>query len=340
MSDTNDTVEEEEEFYSGSDLALSISARFWLYLVPNVLSILCSFFVLYYLLFDRTRRQALNNHVFIVLLFIGLLFELIDIPLTLHYYRFGDSWQLTPSVSLFWTYIDFALYTTQIIIFAWATIERHILTFKFQWLSTKKKRFFIHYLPLITLIIYIFIYCCFIIYFPPCENLYYHSYINGVPIPCVIEKTIIGKLDLICHQIVPTFIIVIFSIALGIRILYEKNRLNQLIQWRKQRKIAIQLLNTSMLYFFFNFPWTVIDLSYEIGLSIDYIIRVRSYAYYFSCYIIFLFPFVCCGSLSGFRKKLKKFLCCQRNRRVIPLQPLPMKHVRRTRFDQNGRIIY
>ncbi|CAF2542536.1 unnamed protein product [Rotaria sp. Silwood2] len=338
MSDENDTLQ--EEFYSGSDLALPISARFWLYLIPNVLSILCSFFVLHHLLFHRNRRQALHNHVFIVLLFIGLLFELIDIPLTLHYYRFGDSWQLTPSVSLFWTYIDFALYTAQIIIFAWATIERHIITFEFQWISTKKKRFFIHYLPLVTLLMYVFIYCCFIIYFPPCKQLYYHSYINGVPIPCIIEKTIIGKFDLICHQIIPTFVIVIFSIALCFRILYEKSRLNRSIQWRKQRKMATQLLNTSMLYFIFNFPWTLIDLSYEIGLSVDYIIRIRSYAYYFSCYIIFLFPFVCCGSLSKLRKKVKKFLCGQRNQRIVGPQSIAMRHMLRTRFDQNESTIH
>jgi hypothetical protein len=224
MSDANGTVE--ADYYSGSDFVLSISARFWLYLIPNVLSIGCSFFVLYHLLFDRTLRQALNNHVFMVLLVIGLVFELIDIPLTLHYYRFGTTWRLTSRLSLFWTYIDFAFYTAQVIIFAWATIERHILVFHYHWVATTKKRFFIHYLPVIILLSYIFIYCFIIIYFPSCENMYYHSYINGVPVPCLIDKTIIAKYDLVCHQIIPTFTIVIFSVVLFIRVLYQKSRFN------------------------------------------------------------------------------------------------------------------
>jgi len=337
MSNVNNT--EDLDFYSGSDFTLPISARFWLYLVPNVLSILCSIFVLYYILFDRTLRQALNNHVFIVLLFIGLIFELIDIPLTLYYYRAGTTWRLTPSFSLFWTYIDFALYTTQIVIFAWATIERHILIFQYQWISTRKKRFFIHYLPLIILLTYVFIYCFLIIYFPSCENLYYHSYINGVPIPCVLDKTIIVKYDLICHQIVPTFTIVFSSIALLIRVLYKKTRLHQSIQWQKQRKMAIQLLSISILYIFFNFPWTFIDLCYELGIAVDDVKIFRSYAYFFSCYIIFLFPFVCFGSLPELRKKLKKFLRSKQDRSFVASQPLIMKVVVRTQLAQMERII-
>jgi hypothetical protein len=338
MSDINNSTD--VEYYSGSDFTMSISVRFWLYLIPNVLSILCSLFVLYYLLFDRTLRQSLNNHVFIVLLFVGLIFELVDIPLTLHYYRIGTVWRLTPSFSLLWTYIDFVLYTTQIIIFAWATMERHILIFQYQWISTRRKRFLIHYLPLIILLTYVFVYCLIIIYFPPCKNLYFHSYINGVPVPCVLDKTIIAKYDLVCHQILPTFTIIISSIFLFIRVLHQKSRMKRPIPWRKQRKMAIQLLSISILYIFFNFPWTFLDLCFEIGLLAGDIYQIRSYAYFFSCYIIFLFPFVCCGSLPQLRKKLKKLLCYKQHRNIVVFQSLEMKPMVGTQLSQAKPIIY
>ena len=338
MTDVNDT--RDVQFYSGSEFDLSISVRFWLYLVPNVLSILCSLFVLYYLLFDRTFRKALNNHVFIVLLFVGLGFELIDIPLTLHYYRLDAAWRPLHNFSLFWSYIDFTFYTIQIIIFAWATIERHILVFHNQWLLTTKKRFFIHYLPIITLITYVFTYCFIILYFSPCGNVFYHSHINGVPVPCVIDKTIIAKYDLICHQMIPTFTIVIFSIGLLVRVLYQKTRLNRSLQWRKQRKMAIQLLSISILYLSFNFPWTFIDLCYEIGLSVGDVFKFRSYAYFFSCYIIFLFPFVCCGTLPELRKKLNRVLCCKNNRRKIIFHALEMKNMTGSRLEQTEFITH
>jgi hypothetical protein len=45
-----------------SDLIISFSVRFWLFLLSDILSILCSFFVLYHLLFTRHLRQSLHNH--------------------------------------------------------------------------------------------------------------------------------------------------------------------------------------------------------------------------------------------------------------------------------------
>jgi hypothetical protein len=168
--------------------------------------------------------------------------------------------------------------------------------------------------------------------------LYFHSYINGVPVPCVVEKTIIGKYDLIFHQILPTFTIVIFSILLFIRILYQKTRMNRPIPWRKQRKMAIQLLSISVLYIFLNFPWTFLDLCFELGLSSNSASKFRSYAYFFSAYIIFLFPFVCCGSLPELRTKLMKLLCCPQSPNIVFYQSLGMKSIIRTSFDQGKSI--
>ena len=156
MSNSNDTIIEEESYYN-SPFIIPIPVRFWLYLISNISSILCSFFVLYHLLFNRLLRQALNNHAVIVLILIGLIIELIDIPLIIHFFRFGYNWKVTSIFSYFWSFIDYGCFTTQTIIFAWTTIEKHILIFHDRWLLTKKKRFFIHYLPLIILLIYCFI---------------------------------------------------------------------------------------------------------------------------------------------------------------------------------------
>ena len=103
--------------------------QFWLYLISNFLSILCSLLVLYFILGDRVLRHALNNHVIIVLLIIGLINELTGIPCVLHYLRTGSSWIETPVFYLLYFFFEYGIYTTQIILFAWATIERHILIF-------------------------------------------------------------------------------------------------------------------------------------------------------------------------------------------------------------------
>ena len=47
----------------------------------------------------------------------------------------------------FWVFVDYFFYSFQIALFAWATMERHILIFHDQYMSRVKKRFFVHYLP-------------------------------------------------------------------------------------------------------------------------------------------------------------------------------------------------
>jgi hypothetical protein len=119
MTSTNST--------SKIEISISASLRFWLFVIPNSLSILGSFFVLYYLLFDRTLRQGLHNHVIIVLLFAGLIYELTTVPLMLHYYRVGNNWKPALTFSRLWTFIDGLCYTIQMTGFAWASMDHQLL---------------------------------------------------------------------------------------------------------------------------------------------------------------------------------------------------------------------
>ncbi len=74
--------------FDENDRLISDSIRFWLCLIPNCLSILCSLFALYQLLSDQTFRQALQNHVFILLLFIGSIYQWKIISSMIFYYYF------------------------------------------------------------------------------------------------------------------------------------------------------------------------------------------------------------------------------------------------------------
>ncbi|CAF1238855.1 unnamed protein product [Adineta ricciae] len=225
----------QEKAVTESDIAISFSVRFWLFLITDILAILCSSFNLYHLLFDRTLRQALHNHIIIVLLFAGLIYQLTTVPLMLYYFYCGNGWILTlsPTFARLWTFVDYTCYATQIIGFAWACIERHILIFHQQWLATRKKRFFLHYLATIIVFTYCFIFFFVYILFPACEGIINPSPFNGVPVPCTLSESFLGKWDTICHGIIATFTIVIASSALLFRVLWQKIRLNRAIQWRK-----------------------------------------------------------------------------------------------------------
>jgi hypothetical protein len=318
MASLNNTSDGESnnpfEIYN---IFIPVPVRFWVYLILNSLSILCSIFVLYHLLFDRTLRQALNNHVIIMLLFIGLTYELTSVPFMLNYYRIGDAWILTSSFARFWTIIDYSCYAAELICFAWATIERHILIFHQQWVSTKKKRFFIHYLPLMAIVIYCFTYYFVVVLFPLCENTNIMQPLNGVPVPCMNFNPITGKYDSICHQILPSFTVAIFSIALLIRVVWQKHQLNRSIQWRQQRKMVIQLLSISALYLFFNLPRAIVQSFVESGFTSYVFTKTFAHLIFFAIQLVFFCPFVCCGFIPEIGKRLKKLLFWQNRQRAI-----------------------
>jgi hypothetical protein len=259
--------------------------QFWLYLISNTLSILCCIFILYHLLSNRTLRNALHNHIIIILLFQCLIYELIDIPIILYNYSFETFWERKSILYRFWSFIDIGLYTTQLIIFAWGTIERHILVFHNQWLSTKKKCFYIHYLPMIILITYCLVWYGVTILFPCCM-------LNG---------SIIKYYDLICHQMIPSGIIIVFSIGLLLR----KSRFD----WAIERKMIFQILSISILYWVFCGPWIFVLFCFQFNSLGNIGLGLLPYAYFFSYYFMFLLPFVCCSSLFEVQLKLKKLLC-------------------------------
>ncbi len=329
MSSSNNISIEDNSNASSSSIGIPPSVAFWTYLISYILSLVCTLFVLYYLLFDRTLRYALNNHVIIILLFMGLIYELTTIPWTLYRFHYGSPWIQNPTFYLFSFFFDYGIYSTQIALFAWATIERHILIFHDQLVKTKKKRLFIHYLPIITILIYCLVYYSLVTWDPFCEKLFETFMAMGLYIPCVFNKTVLGTWDLLFHQVIPTIIIVICSVVLIARVVYQKRKVNQTMQWRKYRKMTIQLLSISALYFIFNSPWTILIFASQYGLPHNVTAIPLSYVIYLRTYVIFLFPFVCCASLPELQQKLKRLLHWQRRHRIVVIETIEMERINR-----------
>ncbi|CAF1015667.1 unnamed protein product [Rotaria sp. Silwood1] len=286
---------------------LHSSIKFWIYLVILVPSIICSLFVLYYLLLDKNLRRGLNNHTIIVLIFICLICQVTIYPWMLYFYKNGNHWHRTLTLCRIWGFIDWGFYITQAIIFAWTSIERHILIFHDLWVATRKKRFFIHYLPLILLMLYCLMFYSLVYFFPFCKHAVRYNAALCID-NCLYDNYAFYIWETIVHQILPNLMIVIASIALLSRILRQKHRVHQRIQWRKHRKMAIQLLSISFLYLIFSFPNTIMILMYLCGLTYNIGRNVKIYAEFFSYLVILFFPFVCILSLPELRKKIKRII--------------------------------
>ncbi|CAF4501198.1 unnamed protein product [Rotaria socialis] len=253
-------------------VAIPIIGQFWIYLVSNVESLLCSIFVLYYLLFDQNLRQRLHNHVVIVILIINFVTEVTDIPWIIYQYRYGVVLLFTPFFCHTWKCIDSTTYSTTARLVAWASVERHILIFHTNWITTKKRKILLHYLPIIAIVTYGVALFTITHFFLSCvrplnpNSLYCGFY------SCIYNSGAYSMFEFITGGITNGFIIATFSAALLARIIRKKLRINQEVNWRKQRVHAETL---------------------------------AAYGSFFSYYINFLLAAVCAGTLPHLKIKIK-----------------------------------
>lgn len=296
-----------------TEISLSRTARFWILLLTDFPSIICSFILLSYFFGNRTARCALNNHVIVLVIIYGFGTQLVDTPLYLGFIINSGVKPSVPSICLLWWVVAFGTYNTVQILMAWASIERHLLIFNDRWTTTKRGRFFSHYLPLIFIIIYTFIFYLYVLFILPCENTYLYNLPQCNAYPCYQSDSIFGTWDFIGHNILPGFTVAVFSIALLIRVIRQKQRLNQQIQWHKHRRMTIQLLSISVLCIIFILPLNLLSLAYLCGLPSDYGVQVSQYLYFASYFLIFLIPFFCLASTPELCRKIKqKFSCRQK----------------------------
>ncbi len=306
--------------------------RFWYFLVFNTLSLICTLFTLYLLLRDRTLRRSLYNHVIIILLVISLLYESTNISFHIHNDQYNVPWLASSTFYLFWVFIDYSMYSLQIALFAWASIERHILIFHDQWVSTGKKRLFVHYFPIIIIIVYYTIYYSMVYFGTPCSYSFDGYLSGGIYIPCAFDRTFLATWDLMVHQVIPTLLIMIFCIGLLIRVIRQRVRMRRSVNWEKQRKMTIQLLTISSIYMVFNTPWIVVIFAYQCGLPLSIALYGIIYGKFILYNIIFFFPFVCLLSLPDLRIKIRENILYCRQRQIVP-RTTNIGNLARTKFN-------
>ncbi|CAF1273736.1 unnamed protein product [Adineta ricciae] len=284
----------------------------WLLLVFIGFSVLCSVFLLIHFLAIRSLRQAINNHIVIVVLILSLIYTLFDAGSSITYYRLNRVvWPQSPVFCYIWLFIDIGIYNTITVLLAWGSFERHILVFHHQLTNTQWKKIFVHYVPLYFLLSYMTLFYVIVVFIYPCENYWDYSWaVCGVS-GCYHENTILAYWELYFHGIIPMMLIALFNVTLLIRVICHKRTVQQRIAWKKYRKMAIQLLSISALYLSVNFPLFLIAMLNLVGLFLNNpATGVLSFLTY---HVIMFLPFVSLGSLPDVWTKMKN-LC---HRKVI-----------------------
>jgi hypothetical protein len=287
--------------------------KFWLFLIFDMFAVPCTVFVLYHLLMKRSSRQALHNHALILILLLDLVCEVIDIPLHLQFSFTGVVRPATPALCLIWWFIDWGFYYVIVVLLLFTSIERHILIFHSQMVATKRKRLLFHYLPLFLTVLFMITFYGVAIFAPICENTFdYTSDLCG-GMACYESIRFLTMFEQIVFSTMGCCLIAIVNLLLLVRVIWQKYRIHRNNEWRKQRKLAIQVISISTLFLVFSLPDTIIYFVRLFGRP-DWGMEVYSVFFYLTYFTGFCVPLVCLATLPQFWDTLAN-ICSPRRRR-------------------------
>ncbi|CAF4764255.1 unnamed protein product [Rotaria sp. Silwood2] len=316
---------------TGYQMLISSSIVFWTYLILDISSTICSFFLLYQFISRRILHRAINNHTIIAITFSSLGTNLLDVPFSITYAHLCIVWPPTPIVCVIWWFASNANFATTNILIAWGSFERHILIFHEKWLSTKKKRWLIHYAPLIFFMLYPFIFYVAAVFIPSCNDSFIFDYTQPVCgwMPCYASQIPIVMYDISTHGILPNIVIAICSIALLIRVVWHKHiRYRQQVKWKKYRKLTIQMLSLSIVFLIFNLPYLIyVILEYGNILPTNIDPEIYNYLIILTDFCILLLPFITLLSLPSefwLKKWRHRLASIMRINTVFPSQTVPL----------------
>jgi len=113
-------------------------------------------------------------------------------------------------------------------------------------------------------IIYDLLFYIVVIYFLPCENTYVYTTPVCGALPCYQSNTILGLWEFFVNTTAPILIEAIASVLLVFR-----------VQWRKYRRMILQLFFVSSLNIILNLPISLVPLAHLCGLPEEYGIEVE-----------------------------------------------------------------
>ena len=255
MNDTDVETIDDEKF-------VLHRVKFFLLLVLQISSILISISIFIFFLTHRALFRVRQNQALLLLLVVNFIQASFDLPMVIHFNPLGRVSPATPRYCTWWTFLEYTLIVASEMLMATISIQRHILIFRAQLLNNRLYRYLLHHLPLLFCLIYpVTIYLILVVFYP-CDDTQwdYNSNVCGLANCYLVYSKVLGTYDWAVDNGLPVVIIIFANAALAVRVVRQKRRRQQLVTWRKQRRMTLQLLSISCLYFFTWFPNLIIGL--------------------------------------------------------------------------------
>ena len=280
--------------------------QFIVILSVQIPSIVVSVLIFVHFLQNRRIRSHLNHHIIYVLLLVNFLEVATDIPMPLSFYYFNEAKPRSNIYCVWWTWYEFSLNTIGLFLMAWASVERHILTFASHWMLRRWKRWTLHIAPIIFSLFWTPVfYTVMIIISPNCATIWrFDSVLCGQPCFLTTNGGRFGLFDFNFNILFPIIVIVLGNFALIFRVIYGRYMREQPVRWRRQRKMALQLISISILYVVFWFPSTLTQLV-ELYFNSQFLLIHLEDLLFLIYFVPLLLPFVCLISLTKLMKQIK-----------------------------------
>jgi hypothetical protein len=164
-----------------------------------------------------------------------------------------------------------------------------------------------HYIPLIVCLIYIPIFYTAVIFFQiSCYNVWDYSLIlcGGA---CYSYVPFIGTFDWLFHYGLPTLIVCFANLILFCRIIWQKIKHQRSVEWRRQKRMIIQLGFISALYLVLLSPSVIVGVIEALWTPIFLSDVQYTYFFYLLYFINQFLPFITVSSLPEMQKELKQW---------------------------------
>ena len=272
-------------------------------------SIVCDLLVFTYFLY-HWKQQVLKspqNHVIVCLLLASFIQKNTDIIFHLYYLRWGTVLYKSYTFCVIWNWLNYSLYCIILHLATWCCVERHLFVFHGQLMKKKWCLIVFHYIPLLICLLYTpILYICLIILPIICTNIwdYTNVYCGGA---CyAFADPFLGTFDWLFHNGLPALLIFVGNVLLFGRIIWQKIKHGRPVQWKRQKRMIVQLVFISALIMILAFPAVIVGCIQILWLPTFLSDIQYNYFYYIGCFINQLLPFVIMSSIPKIFVDLKR----------------------------------
>lgn len=317
---------------------------FYIFLFLDIPSVFCSLILFYYFVrLPEYHREEYSNQMISYLLFGSFLVISIDIPLMFPYLQndfYIYSLKHPIEFCMFWTIIDFGMYSTNLWLMALASFERYLrIFFKAILMKTRIRRVCLYYIfPTLAFVCPISWYTYAIVFFP-CDPTIFDltAVVCGNPCYTYDASPVLLNVDWALAALVPLFLSVFFILLLICHVLYQKHKINRRLlrreTWKRTRKMFFQLLPIVVIFLIFNMPLIIVGLlsTWNPWFNTTPYFYVNSLSYCLSLCM----PLVIFSKQKPIQKQLRIFFRWRRFNRTVPqtitAMPLRPIHTQRMR---------